>query len=243
MADKPQMYCYKYPHPAVTVDMIVFAIHEDDLKVLLIQRKTEPFRNCWAIPGGFVEINESVDVAALRELEEETGVQNVFLEQLYTFGEPKRDPRERVISVAYYSLVHLEKHTVRAASDALNACWFPIHHLPPLAFDHQLVMDMAIKRLQGKVAYAPVIFNLLPPKFRLNQLRRVYEIILEHPIDAAGFRKRVLDMGILAPLNEFDRSEPGPPARLYRFDSKKYQRMQNNGFEFEIKPAKKNHRR
>ncbi|MEW6303526.1 MAG: NUDIX domain-containing protein [Verrucomicrobiota bacterium] len=238
-APKDAPYCYKYPHPAVTVDIIVFAIHEDDLKVLLIQRKGEPYRNFWALPGGFVEINESVDTAALRELHEETGVEDVFLEQLYTFGEPKRDPRERVISVAYYSLVFLKEHTIRAASDALNACWFPIHDLPALAFDHPKIMSMAIKRLQGKVVYAPVIFSLLPPKFRLNQLRRVYEIILEHPIDAKAFRKHILSMGILTQLDEVDKTEPGPPAPLYRFDRKKYERMEEKGFEFEVKPVKR----
>lgn len=233
---KKNMYCYRYPHPAVTVDCIIFAIHENDLKVLLIQRGSEPFRDYWALPGGFVEIDESVDVAAERELAEETGVEKVFLEQLYTFGEPKRDPRERVISVAYYSLVRLVEHRPMAGSDAVNACWYPIRQLPPLAFDHQKVVAMAIKRLQGKVVYAPIIFDLLPGKFRLNQLRKVYEIILERPLDTEGFRKRILATGMLTPLNEFDHSESGPPARLYRFDKERYEKMTENGFTFEIKP-------
>lgn len=234
--DKKNMYCYRYPHPAVTVDCIIFAIHENDLKVLLIQRGADPFKNYWALPGGFVEINESVDVAAERELAEETGVEKIFLEQLYTFGEPKRDPRERVISVAYYSLVRLKEHRPVAGSDALNTCWYPIRQLPPLAFDHSQVMAMAIKRLQGKVIYAPIIFDLLPGKFRLNQLRKVYEIILEKPIDAEGFRKKILATGMLTPLSEFDSTESGPPARLYRFDKKRYQKMLEDGFTFEIKP-------
>jgi len=233
---KKNMYCYRYPHPAVTVDCIIFALHENDLKVLLIQRGADPYKNFWALPGGFVEIDENVDTAAERELAEETGMEKIFLEQLYTFGEPKRDPRERVISVAYYSLVRLKEHRPVAGSDALNTCWFPIRQLPKLAFDHSQVMDMAIKRLQGKVIYAPVIFDLLPGKFRLNQLRKVYEIILERPIAADGFRKKILGTGMLTPLNEFDNSENGPPARLYRFDKKRYKKMLEDGFTFELKP-------
>jgi 8-oxo-dGTP diphosphatase len=229
-------YTYQYPHPAVTVDCIIFALHDNDLKVLLIQRKTDPYREKWALPGGFVEINESIEEAAKRELFEETGVKNVFLEQLYTFGEPKRDPRERVITVAYYSLVKLSEHTIRAASDALNACWFPIHRLPPLAFDHEKIMAMAMKRLQGKVLYAPVVFELLPVKFKLPQLQKLYEIILERTLDKRNFRKKILSTGILTPINEFDNSEQRRPAQLNQFDKRKYQKMQESGFTFEIKP-------
>lgn len=230
-------FTYQYPHPAVTVDIIIFALHEEDLKVLLIQRKAEPFRECWAIPGGFVEIGEDLETAARRELWEETGVKNVFLEQLYTFGAPKRDPRERVISVAYYSLVRLSQHTIRAASDALNACWYPIHHLPTLAFDHQSIMDIAIKRLQGKVLYAPIIFELLPTQFRLEQLQKVYEIILERPLDSRSFRKKILATGILTQVDELAGGEAPLSEQLYQFDEKKYQKLQAEGFEFEVKPG------
>jgi len=232
-------YTYKYPHPAVTVDCIIFALHENDLKVLLIQRKADPYRDCWAFPGGFVDINEDIEAAAKRELWEETGVENVFLEQLYTFGAPQRDPRERVITVAYYSLVKLSEHTVRAASDALNACWFPVRQLPPLAFDHHLIMDMAMKRLQGKVLYAPVIFELLADKFKLPELQRVYEIILEHPLDKKIFRKKILSAGILSPVMELD--EKGRSVPYYRFDQGKYQKMQEEGTTFEIKPVAPRH--
>jgi len=230
-------FTYQYPHPAVTVDIIIFALHEEDLKVLLIQRKAEPFRECWAIPGGFVEITEDLETAARRELWEETGVKNVFLEQLYTFGAPKRDPRERIISVAYYSLVRLSQHTIRAASDALNACWYPIHNLPTLAFDHQGIMDIAIKRLQGKVLYAPIIFELLPTQFRLDQLQKVYEIILERPLDRRSFRKKMLATGILTPVDEPSGHNAQPTQRLYEFDEEKYQKLQSEGFEFEVKPG------
>ena len=229
-------FTYQYPHPAVTVDCIIFALHDEELKVLLIQRNSNPYQGCWALPGGFVEIDEGIDAAALRELNEETGVEKVFLEQLYTFGEPRRDPRERVISVAYYSLVKLSEHAVRAGSDAANAGWFSIHKLPRLAFDHQTVMAMAIKRLQGKVVYAPLIFELLPAKFKLPQLQKVYELILERPLDKRNFRKKILGAGIVTPLNEFDTTEPGRPAKLYKFDRKKFRKMQEHGFAFEIKP-------
>ncbi len=229
-------FTYEYPHPAVTVDCIIFALLEDELKVLLIQRGAAPHQNCWALPGGFVEIDESIDAAALRELNEETGVEKVFLEQLYTFGEPKRDPRERVISVAYYSLVKLSEHAIRAGSDAVHAGWFSTRKLPRLAFDHATILTMAINRLQGKVVYAPVIFELLPTKFKLPQLQKLYELILERPLDKRNFRKKILGAGIVTPLNEFDTTEPGRPAKLYKFDKKKFQKMQEHGFAFEIKP-------
>ena len=229
-------FTYEYPHPAVTVDCIIFALHDDELKVLLVQRSSAPHKGCWALPGGFVEIDEAIDAAALRELNEETGVEKLFLEQLYTFGEPRRDPRERVISVAYYSLVKLSEHAVRAGSDAKKVCWFSTHKLPKLAFDHQTIMTMAIKRLQGKVVYAPIIFELLPAKFKLPQLQEVYELILERPLDQLNFRKNILGAGIVTPLNEFDATGPGRRARLYKFDRKKFQKMQEHGFAFEIKP-------
>jgi 8-oxo-dGTP diphosphatase len=229
-------YCYQYPHPAVTVDCIIFALHENDLKVLLIQRKGEPFKECWALPGGFVEINEGIELAAQRELQEETGVENVFLEQLYTYGDPKRDPRERVISVAYYSLVKLDEHHIRPASDALNACWFPIRSLPKLAFDHDRIMDMAIRRLQGKVLYAPVIFELLPHKFRLDELEHVYELVLERDLDSEKFRNAMLDSGVLTALKENAPDVNGRPVTLYKFDRQRFARMQEGGVTFEFKP-------
>jgi len=228
-------YTYEYPHPAVTVDIIIFALHEEELKVLLIQRKRDPFKEHWAIPGGFVEINEGLEEAARRELYEETGVEKVFLEQLYTFGEPKRDPRERIISVAYYSLVRLDQHNVRADSDALNAAWFSVYDLPHLAFDHDKILDMAIRRLQGKVMYAPVIFEMLPPIFEIHELQRVYEIILRQKFDAASFRRRILGTGILTPVDPRHGGDGMRKKSLYRFDPEKYARMTQKGFTFEIK--------
>ena len=153
-------YTYKYPHPAVTVDCVVFGFDEGELKVMLIRRGGPPFKGRWALPGGFVDLDESVDEAARRELREETGIERVFLEQLYTFGAVDRDPRERVISVAYYALVKLSDHRIQAATDAAAAAWFCISDLPPLAFDHEGIFEMALARLKGKILYEPIGFEL-----------------------------------------------------------------------------------
>ncbi len=228
-------YTYEYPHPSVTVDIIIFALHEEELKVLLIQRKRDPFKEFWAIPGGFVEINEGLEEAARRELYEETGVEKVFLEQLYTFGDPKRDPRERIVSVAYYSLVRLDQHNVRADSDALNAAWFSIYDLPKLAFDHAKILNIAIHRLQGKVLYAPVIFEMLPPVFEIHQLQTVYEIILRQTFDSSSFRRKILATGILSQVDPRHGGDGVRKKPLYRFDPEKYQNMTQKGFTFEIK--------
>ena len=146
-------YTYEYPRPALTVDCIIFGLDKKNLKVLLIKRGLEPFAGKWALPGGFVDMEEDLHQAALRELEEETGVKDIFIEQLYTFGKQGRDPRGRVVSVAYYALVNLGEHPINASSDADEAAWFEIDQLPPLAFDHEEIIDIAIKRLKGKVVY------------------------------------------------------------------------------------------
>src|SRR6185295_3748417 len=171
MSKKHKPHCYEYPHPSVTVDCLIFALGGNDLRILLVRRKGQPYRGCWALPGGFVEIDEGVDAAALRELQEETGVEDLFLEQLHTFGEPKRDPRERVISVAYYSLIRQKEHKLQAGSDASDTQWFPVRRLPKLAFDHDVIIAMALERLQCRVRSAPVIFELLSHKFRMDELQ------------------------------------------------------------------------
>ena len=227
-------YTYEYPHPAVTVDGVVFGYDEADLKVLLIQRELAPYKSRWAIPGGFVEINEGLEDAARRELEEETGITRLYLEQLYTFGEPKRDPRERVISVAYYALVKLADHAVRAASDARNVAWFPVADLPSLAFDHEEIVDVALRRLKGKIRYEPIGFELLPEKFPLSELQRLYETILEQTLDKRNFRKKILSMGLLADTEEIQQDVAHRAARLYRFDETAYRRLKKAGFNFEL---------
>lgn len=227
-------FTYEHPHPAVTVDCAVFGLDEDGLKALLIQRDVEPFAGRWALPGGFVRPDEGLEEAARRELREETGLERLFLEQLYTFGDPGRDPRERVITVAWYALVRLADHRVQAATDARQAAWFPVDDLPALAFDHDAILAAALTRLHGKVRWQPIGFELLPPKFTLTQLQRMYETVLERELDKRNFRKKVLGLGILEELDEVEQDVAHRAARLYRFDQKAYQRMVRDGFNFEI---------
>lgn len=225
---------YEYPRPALTVDAVVFGLDEEDLKVLLIRRALEPFRGKWALPGGFVRVEESLEDAVRRELQEETGITQLFLEQLYTFGAVDRDPRERVVTVAYYALVKLSAHHIKAATDARDAAWFAISEASGLAFDHDRILGLALERLKGKVRYQPIGFELLPPQFTLSQLQRLYETILETPLDKRNFRKKVLSMNFLVALDEVQKDVAHRAARLYRFDRKKYEQLQKRGFNFEI---------
>lgn len=227
-------YTYDYPRPALTVDGVIFGLDPAGLKVLLIQRDRPPFEGRWALPGGFVEMGETLDAAARRELAEETGLAGVFLEQLYTFGDPGRDPRGRVVSVAYYALVNLHDRPVIAASDARNAAWFAADDVPPLAFDHAEVLEVALGRLKGKVRYQPVGFELLPEQFTLGQLQRMYETILDRPLDKRNFRKKILGMDLLADTGAIQQDVAHRAARLYRFDKAKYDALVERGFNFEV---------
>lgn len=226
-------FTYQYERPALAVDCVVFGL-DDDLKVLLIQRALEPFVGRWALPGGFVRMDETLDEAARRELSEETGISRVYLEQLYTFSDIDRDPRERVVSVAYCALVKLSDHRVKAATDAREAAWFSVVDLPKLSFDHDKIVAMALTRLKGKVVYQPIGFELLPPKFTLSQLQHLYEVILEKELDKRNFRKKVLAMGLLEELDEVEQDVAHRAARLYRFDKKRYQELMREGFHFEL---------
>jgi len=230
----PHAYAYAHPRPALTVDCVVFGLDAEGLKVLLIERAHPPFAGGWAIPGGFVHVGESLDAAAKRELREETGLENVYLEQLYTFGEPDRDPREHVVSVAYFALTNRIEHEVKADTDAREAAWFAVPDVPELAFDHARILDVAWKRLQGKVRYQPIGFELLPRKFTLTQLQRMYETILGRPMDKRNFRKKILKMGILRELDEIQQDVAHRAARLYRFNLKEYRKLERRGFNFEI---------
>lgn len=227
-------HTYAYPRAALTVDCVVFGMDDEDLKVLLIERDLPPFEGEWALPGGFVHVDETVDEAARRELREETGLEKIFLEQLYTFSRVDRDPRERVISVAHYALVNLVDHRVRAATDARSAAWFPVHDVPSLAFDHAEILDVALTRLRGKLAYQPIGFELLPRKFALSQLQHLYEVVLERTLDKRNFRKKVLTTGLLIETRDVQQDVAHRAARLYRFDERKYRQLARDGFHFEI---------
>jgi 8-oxo-dGTP diphosphatase len=208
----------KYERPSVTTDVVIFGIVDETLKVLLIKRKSWPFEGMWAIPGGFVRMEESLEEAAHRELKEETGVDSddVYLEQLYTFGEPQRDPRTRVITVAYFALVSADKINPEAASDAADVGWFSVYKPPPLAFDHADILDYAITRLRYKLEYTAVGFQLLPEKFTLRELQTTYEIILGAKLDKGNFRSKLRKTDVVEPVEGF-RDTGGRPARLYRF--------------------------
>jgi 8-oxo-dGTP diphosphatase len=225
---------YDFSRPAVTVDCVVFGFDEGDLKVLLVRRDVDPFRGKWALPGGFVREDESLDEAARRELREETGIEKLYLEQLYTFGDIGRDPRGRVITVAYYALVKLAAYDVNAATDASSAAWFPVADVSRLAFDHEKILEVALARLKAKVRYQPIGFELLPVKFALSELQHLYEAILETPLDKRNFRKKILSTGLLVELDEIQQDVAHRAARLYRFDDRKYRQLARRGFDFQL---------
>jgi 8-oxo-dGTP diphosphatase len=200
----------------VAVDLVILTIQEQQLRVLLVKRGVRPFEGECALPGGFVREDESLEEAAARELEEETGTKNIFLEQLYSFGDPKRDPRGRVVTVAYYALISSDRAELAAGSDAASAAWYPVAKLPKLAFDHPNILDVALNRLRGKLEYTTVGFELLPKKFTLSDLQQMYEVILNKSLDKRNFRRKVLAMGILRPLKEWQQTGR-KPARLYSF--------------------------
>lgn len=215
-------YSYDYPRPSVTVDIILFTFHEDRLKVLLIRRSHAPFADRWALPGGFVNIDEDLEEAARRELNEETNVSDVYLEQLYTFGDPDRDPRGRVITVAYFALLsndQVNQLQIRGASDAGKAAWWDIYALPELAFDHARILHYAVQRLRWKLEWTALGFLLLPAEFTLSELQRVYETVLHEPLDKRNFRRKMLAADVLEETGNL-REGDHRPAKLYRFTAK-----------------------
>ena len=227
-------HTYQYPRAALTVDCVVFGYDEGELKVLLIERALEPFKGKWALPGGFVRLEETLEEAARRELREETGVADVFLEQLYTFGAVERDPRERVVSVAYFALVKSTAHHPLGGTDAADARWFPAAELPALAFDHAGIVTAAVARLRAKLRYEPIGFELLPEKFTLGELQRLYETVLEEPLDKRNFRKKLLGMELLEALDEYQRDVSHRAAQYYRFNRTRYDQLRKRGFNFEL---------
>jgi 8-oxo-dGTP diphosphatase len=220
----------------LATDAVVFGYQHEQLFVALVRRKYPPFEGHWALPGGFVLENESLEQAVRRELEEETGIKINYLEQLYTFGEPGRDPRHRVVSVAYFGLVRPSDFEIVAATDAAEVAWFNTKELPPLAFDHHHILDLALYRLRAKLTYEPIGLNLLAPQFPFGDLERLYTIILDHPIDRRNFRKKFLSFDILKELSiKAAPLEKGRPGKLYAFDVDKYNALKEKGFLFDIK--------
>ena len=207
----------QYDRPSVTVDVVIFTLQERELHVLLVKRKRWPFEGRWAIPGGFIQMDESLEQAARRELEEETGVRDIYLEQLYTFGNPKRDPRTRVISVAYIALVRADTQTLRISEESIDVRWFPVRRLPgPLAFDHDHILATALGRLRSKLEYTTLAFQLLPEVFSILELKHIYEQIWGEEIDKGNFYRKIKDANILEDTG-MRREGRGRPTALYRF--------------------------
>ncbi|MBX2921375.1 MAG: NUDIX hydrolase [Chitinophagaceae bacterium] len=224
-------------HIKVAVDAIVFGYAKNDgVSVLLIQRKYDPFKNSWAIPGGFVLENESLEEAVRRELLEETGIEVNYLEQLYTFGDPGRDPRQRIIAVSYFGLVKASLYQeLKASTDAENAKWFNIKKLPALAFDHKKILATAIERLRNKVRYQPIGFELLDKKFPFSDLEKLYTALLDQELNRRNFSKKILSFGFLEETGEL--SSPGGkgrPSKMFRFNVQRYKELLKEGFHFEI---------
>jgi ADP-ribose pyrophosphatase YjhB (NUDIX family) len=221
----------------VAVDAIVFGYSKQDgVSVLLIQRKYDPFKGSWALPGGFVLEDESLEEAVERELFEETGIKVNYLEQLYTFGEPGRDPRQRIISVAYFGLVKTSQYQgLKASTDAENAKWFSIKRIPQLAFDHKEILSAAITRLRAKISYQPIGFELLDKKFPFSDLEKLYTALLDRDINRRNFSKKILSFDFLEETGEVTKPEgKGRPSKIYQFNQKRYKELLRAGFHFEI---------
>ena len=206
-----------YEQPGVTVDLVIFTVNNDQLKVLLARRAEEPFAGFWSIPGGFLHKGEALDDAATRVMREKTGVTEVYLEQLYTFGKPNRDPRARIITVSYYALIPWQNLMQPGSQKVADLAWQTVDDLPELAFDHREILDYAVQRLRSKAGYSNIVYGLLPERFRLSDLQKMYEIITNEALDKRNFRKRMLATGLLEETGKKDLVGAHRPAMLYRF--------------------------
>lgn len=225
-------YCYKYPHPSVTTDCVIFGFDGSSIQVLLIERGIEPFKGRWALPGGFLRMDETAEEGALRELQEETGLSEAYIEQFNTYTEPYRDPRERVVTIAHYALVRIQE--VRGGDDAAKAKWFSIEDIPQLAFDHDKILRDATAKLRERIHFEPVGFELLPEKFTIKQLQMLYEAILGVHFDRRNFAKKMLHFDILTQLDETTWPTPKREAFLYSFNKEKYDELKRKGFRLEF---------
>jgi 8-oxo-dGTP diphosphatase len=209
-----------YEQPAVTVDLVLFTVNSDTLKVMLVRRGDEPFVGYWSLPGGFLKVGESLEEAALRVLQEKTGVEHVYLEQLYTFGDPGRDPRTRVITVTYFALIPWQNLLQPESTKVTDLTWISVDRVPKLAFDHREILDYAVKRLRAKAGYSNIVYGLMPEQFRLSELQKMYELILNDTLDKRNFRKRILATGLLQATGKKDVAGAHRPAMLYKFKKK-----------------------
>lgn len=227
-----QNFCYKYPHPAVTADCVIFGFDGVGIKVLLIQRGIEPYKGKWAFPGGFMQIDETIEECAKRELEEETGLKASSVEQFHTFSDVNRDPRERVITVAHYALVRLEE--VKGGDDARSAQWFAMNEIPSLAFDHDRILRIAVNRLKERICFEPIGFELLPEIFTMSALQNLYESILEVKFDRRNFYNKMLKLGILSEAEARPKDASRRTPTKYRFNANKYAELKQKGFRLEF---------
>lgn len=230
-------YCYKYPHPAVTTDCVIFGFDGQTLNVLLIRRGIKPFHGKWALPGGFIKVAddddaETAEECAIRELKEETDLTANYIEQFHTYSDVNRDPRERVITIAFFALVNIRE--VKGGDDAAEAGWFPISRLPELAFDHATIIHDALKCLKERIHFSPIGYDLLPKKFTMRQLQNLYECILDVSFDRRNFAKKIQHLDFLIPLDETVNTSKNRPATLYSFNHKKYEEMKDQGFFLEF---------
>ena len=225
-------YTYEYPRPSVTTDCVIFGFDTEGLSVLLIERGIEPFKGCWAFPGGFMQMDEDAETCARRELEEETGLKADYVEQFGTFSDVNRDPRGRTVTIAHYALV--KKSEVKGADDAAQAKWFPIGNIPPLAFDHDIILRVALKALREKIHFEPVGFELLPSVFTMPQLQDLYESILEVKFDRRNFSNKMLKLGILTEVNDGTIRKGTRNPIKYSFNQDNYNQMKAKGFRLEF---------
>jgi 8-oxo-dGTP diphosphatase len=234
MESNEKMYSYKYPHPAVTTDCVIFGFDGIGLNVLLVERGLEPYKGRWAFPGGFLRMDETANEGALRELKEETNVDNVYIEQLQAFSDVDRDPRERVITIAFYALVRPSDYDVIGGDDAVRAKWFPIDKVPPLAFDHERILRFAMKELRQKIHFEPIGFHLLDETFSMSELQQLYESILEVHFDRRNFYRKMMSLGILIPQGESREVVGHRRPTLFSFDEERYLKLKEQGMRLEF---------
>ncbi len=225
-------YCYKYPHPSVTTDCVIFGFDGNKLRVLLVKRGIEPYKGRWAFPGGFIKMDESAEDGALRELQEETGLTGAFIRQFHTFSDPNRDPRERVITIAYYALVRMKE--VIGGDDADEAQWFALDEVPQLAFDHDRILRMAVRALRQNIHFEPIGFELLPQEFTTKELQNLYEAILDVHFDRRNFYNKMKRLEMLEPTDNTANPSAKKEAFLFRFNKAKYEELKQKGFRLEF---------